>query len=165
MTATTPALNEAAARSLLISRTFDVPRELVFEAWTKPQHLTQWWGPNDFTLPFCETDFRVGGRYRFCMRSPEGEDHWVWGEYREILEPERIEFSWNREDAEGKIWNSTLVKLTFTEHEGKTNFTLLQSVFENVADRDDHTGGWSQCLARLDSYLSSLRRITIMEDK
>ncbi len=163
MTATT-VLADQKERELVISRTFDVPRKLVFEAWTKPEHLTRWWGPDDFTLPFCETDFRAGGRYRFCMRSPDGEDHWVWSEYRKIIKPERIEFSWNREDADGNIWNRTVVELTFAERDGKTDFTLYQREFEDVADRDDHKGGWSQCLARLDSYLSSLRRITIMEE-
>ena len=151
MTATsTTSENE---RELVITRTFEVPCDLAFEAWTKPEHLVHWWGPNDFTLPFCEADFRTGGRYRLCMRSPEGEDHWVWGEYREIVEPERIVFTWNREDGEGRIWNSTVVFLSFNERGGKTTFTLTQKVFETVADRDDHKGGWTQCLDRLAEYL------------
>lgn len=145
----------AAERTLVIERFFDAPRELVFDAWTKPEHLTQWWGPNDFTLPFCELDFRVGGRYRFCMRSPEGEDHWVWGEYSEIEPPERLSFTWNREDANGNIWNSTVVRLTFVDEDGRTRFTLNQTLFDTTADRDDHNGGWTQCLERLNLYVSS----------
>jgi uncharacterized protein YndB with AHSA1/START domain len=92
------------------------------------------------------------------MRSPNGEDHWVWGEYREIVEPESIVFTWNREDAEGRIWNSTLVKVTFTEQDGRTGFTLSQKVFKTLADRDDHKGGWTQSLDRLGEYLVSLER-------
>ncbi len=145
----------AAERTLVIERFFDAPRELVLDAWTKPEHLTQWWGPNDFTLPFCELDFRVGGRYRFCMRSPEGEDHWVWGEYSEIEPPERLSFTWNREDANGNIWNSTVVRLTFVDEDGRTRFTLTQTLFDTTADRDDHNGGWTQCLERLNLYVSS----------
>lgn len=145
----------AAERTLVIERFFDAPRELVLDAWTKPEHLTQWWGPNDFTLPFCELDFRVGGRYRFCMRSPEGEDHWVWGEYSEIEPPERLSFTWNREDANGNIWNSTVVRLNFLEDDGRTRFTLNQTLFDTTADRDDHNGGWTQCLERLNAFVSS----------
>jgi len=144
-----------AERTLIIERIFDAPPEIVFEAWTKPEHLTKWWGPTAFTLPFCELDFREGGRYRFCMRSPAGEDHWVWGEYKAIEPPERLEFTWNREDADGNIWNSTVVRLTFANADGRTKFTLNQTLFDTTADRDDHNGGWTQCLERLNSYVSA----------
>ena len=143
----------AAERTLVIERVFDAPRELVFEVWTKPEHLSRWWGPNDFTLPFCEIDFRPRGRYRFCMRSPEGVDHWVYGEYREIVPPERIVMTWNREDATGKLWSSTVATLTFAKAGSKTAFRLEQSIFETVAYRDQHNGGWTQCLDRLASYV------------
>ncbi len=144
-------------RTLVIERVFDAPLELVFETWTKPEHLVKWWGPNDFTLPYCELDFRVGGRYRFCMRSPQGEDHWVWGDYQEIQPPERLAFSWNREDGEGLVWNSTVVQLTFADQEGKTLFRLQQSLFDTVADRDDHKGGWTETLERLRKYVAAGR--------
>ena len=140
-------------RTLVIERFFDAPRVLVFEVWTRPEHVTKWWGPNDFTLPFCEMDFRQGGRYRYCMRSPEGVDHWVWGEYREIVRPERIVMTWNREDAAGKLWSSTVATLTFAEAGVKTAFTLHQSIFETVEYRDQHNGGWTQCFDRLASYV------------
>ena len=142
-----------AERTLLIERVFDAPRSLVFEVWTKPEHLSRWWGPNYFTLPFCEMDFRPAGRYRYCMRSPEGVDHWVWGEYREIVRPERIVMTWNREDADGKLWSSTVATLTFGDAGDKTAFTLHQSIFETVEYCDQHNGGWSQCLDRLASYV------------
>jgi uncharacterized protein YndB with AHSA1/START domain len=146
---------ESPERVLVITRVFNAPPRLVFKAWTKPEHVIRWWGPKDFTLPFCEMDFRPGGEYRFCMRSPEGTDHWVWGIYREILEPERLAFTWTREDAVGRPINRTLVTLTFVEHEGKTQFTLHQAIFDTVEDRNDHRGGWSECLDRLGSYVGS----------
>src|SRR5215218_284534 len=111
-------------RVLVVERTFDAPRHLVFAAWTKPEHLVRWWGPSDFTLPTCEQDFRVGGAYRFCMRAPDGTDHWVWGEYREIVEPERLSFTWHREDADGKPFNESIVTVTLADHGGKTKLTL-----------------------------------------
>jgi uncharacterized protein YndB with AHSA1/START domain len=142
-------------RVLTLTRVFDAPRELVFRVWTKPEHLAQWWGPSDFTLPHCEQDFRVGGKYRFCMRAPDGTDHWVWGEYREIAPPERLAFTWHREDADGKPFNQSVVTVTFDEVDGgrKTKLTLHQAVFWTVDDRDAHRGGWSQCIERLGAYV------------
>ncbi len=105
-------------------------------------------------MPFCEVDFRVGGNYRFCMRSPEGEDHWVFGVYREIVQPERIVFTWNREDSQGRIWSSSsVVRATFEEHDGKTLFTLNQALFETRAFCSEHQAGWTQCLGRLQRYV------------
>src|SRR5689334_3553111 len=76
---------------LTISRVLPVPRELAFSAWTEPHHLERWQNaPKGFTVTTHEIDFRVGGFYRICMRSPEGVDHWLQGEYREIARPERI---------------------------------------------------------------------------
>jgi len=143
-------------RELVINRNFDAPREVVFSAWTRAEHLGRWFGPKDFTLPSCEIDFREGGSYRFCMRSPEGEDHWVWGEYREIVEPERIVFTWNREATDGKIWSTTVVTLSFIERHGITEFTLSQSLFETTAYRDEHGYGWGQALDRLGEFVESI---------
>ena len=72
--------------ALVVTRIFDAPRTLVFRAWSTPEHLANWFRPTGFTLPSCQVDFRVGGSYRLCMRSPEGKDYWVHGVYREIVE-------------------------------------------------------------------------------
>jgi len=65
-------VTKSTARELVITRIFDAPRALVFEAWSKPEHMVHWFGPNGFTLPVCEMDFRVGGSYRLCMRASGG---------------------------------------------------------------------------------------------
>lgn len=148
-----------ADRTLVIERDFAAPPHIVFEAWSSPEHLVEWFGPNDFTLPSCETDFREGGRYRFCMRSPSGVDHWVWGEYREIISAKRLVFTWNREDGSGNIWNSTVVDLTFSEAGERTKLRLIQTLFENAADRDAHNGGWTEALERLNVYVKEVKRI------
>ena len=62
----------------------------MFKAWTEPAHLMRWWAPKGFTTPFCKIDFRPGGVFHYCMRSPEGRDTWGIGVYREIVVPERI---------------------------------------------------------------------------
>lgn len=145
-----------ARRVLVLTRLLDAPRSLVFSVWTRPEHLARWWGPKDFTLPFCEADFRVGGAYRFCMRSPAGTDHWVSGVYREIVEPERIVFTWEREDAEGQGGSGSVVTVTFADRDGRTELTLRQAVFKSAKARDEHQGGWTECLERLAEYVAKL---------
>lgn len=141
-------------RELVIMRIFDAPRPLVFKAWTEPEHLVHWWGPKGFTLPTCTMDFRLGGAYRFRMRGPGGDDHWLQGVYREIVEPERLVFTYAWADAEGKPGHETLVTVTFAEYNGKTKLTLHQAVFESVAVYNDHESGWTACLDRLAAYLA-----------
>lgn len=72
---------------LELRRVFDAPRERVFRALTDLEQIRKWWGPGGFTLPEAQQEFRVGGRYRFAMRSPEGRIHHLKGEYREIQPP------------------------------------------------------------------------------
>ncbi len=78
---------------LKIARILDAPRSLVFKVWTTPEHWAHWLGPRGFTTPSCEMDFRPGGAYRACIRSPEGTDYSMRGVYREIVEPDRIVFT------------------------------------------------------------------------
>src|SRR5512139_1991411 len=75
---------------LVIERIFNAPRELVWKAWTDPEMLVRWWGPKNFTAPACLLDFRVGGKYLYCMRSPEGKDYWSTGTFTEIIPFEKI---------------------------------------------------------------------------
>jgi uncharacterized protein YndB with AHSA1/START domain len=140
---------------LAITRVFDAPRGLVFKVWTQPEHLVRWWGPRGFTTPSCRMDVRPGGPYRTCIRSPDGKEHWMRGAYREIVEPERLVFTFAWEDDAGRPGHETLVSVTFAEHDGKTKLTFRQAVFESVADRDSHQEGWSECLDRLGAYLAA----------
>ena len=73
--------------------TFDAPRHLVFDAMTQPEHVTRWFGCAEFALPVCEIDLRVGGAYRFVMRSPDGVDSTLQGVYRDVVRPERVVFT------------------------------------------------------------------------
>ena len=156
MAARSNAATESAERELLITRVFNAHRSLVFKAWTEPQHLVHWWGPQGFTLPSCTMDLRPGGTYRICMRSPEGVDHWLQGIYREIMEPERLVFTYAFEDATGKPGHETLVTVTFAELGEKTKLTVHQAVFESVTVRDAHRGGWTSSLECLAEYLATV---------
>ena len=91
---------------IAIERTFDAPRELVWKAWTDPNHVMRWWGPKTFTSPAAEIDFRVGGKFLFAMRSPEFQDGrtgWNTGEYREIVPFERIVCTMAMADEKGNV--------------------------------------------------------------
>jgi len=137
-------------RDLTITRVFNAPRELVFKAWTKPEHLTRWFKPKGCTLPKCEMDFRAGGVFRFVIRGEDGKDYPFNGEFVEIVEPERIVFRGNIHDVPGQ---DVVTTVTFVEHEGKTKLTVRQTyAFESDATRGAPIG-WSQTLDHLAEFL------------
>ncbi len=86
---------------MVVTRVFDAPRELVWKAWTDPNYVKQWWGPKGFTAPFCRMDFRVGGKFLFCMKAPDGQEYWNGGEYHEIVPLEKIVSSMYFADSKG----------------------------------------------------------------
>ncbi|HSA81589.1 MAG TPA: SRPBCC domain-containing protein [Geminicoccaceae bacterium] len=141
------------ARTLHLSRTLRAPREQVFRAWTDPQQLIRWWGPEGFTVPACAIDARPGGAWRTTMRSPEGEDHIVSGVYREVLPPARLVFTWGWE-TEGPRGHETVVTIELCEAAGGTRLELTHEVFESETSRDQHRQGWSSCLDCLEQALA-----------
>lgn len=143
-------------RQLTITRLFDAPRSLVFKVWTQPEHFSRWLGPKDFTTIGCQMNVQVGGMYRACIRSPEGTDYWMQGIYREIVEPERLVFTFAWEDENSQPKHETLVTVTFEEQGNKTLMTFQQAIFESIESRDSHNTGWSECFDRLATYLTAL---------
>jgi uncharacterized protein YndB with AHSA1/START domain len=155
--AKTPANDhEIEERTLVLSRVFDAPRALVYKVWTAPEHLARWWGPRGFTLISYKADARVGGTYRFGVRSPENTEHWAHGIYREITPPETLAFTHAWENPDGSPKHETVVTLTFAEQGEKTKLTLKQTLFETVTSRDLHRGGWSSTFELLEEYLATL---------
>ena len=147
---------EIEERTLVISRVLDAPRELVYKAWTQPEHLARWWGPRGFAVISYKTDVRVGGSYRFGMRSPENTEHWAHGIYREVAPPERLVLTFSWEHADGSPKHETIMTMTFAEQGEKTKLTLKQTQFESVTSRDMHRGGWNSTLDMLGEYLAKL---------
>jgi uncharacterized protein YndB with AHSA1/START domain len=143
-------------RELTITRVFDAPRQLVFEAWIDPQHLVQWSGPEGFTSHQDYFDASPGGAYRVCLRGPDGTEHWIRGIYREVVVNEKLVFTHAWEDETGALSPETLVTITFADQDGGTLLTLRQGVFTTEESRDGHADGWSGSLDRLDRHLSSL---------
>ncbi|MBA3817963.1 MAG: SRPBCC domain-containing protein [Deltaproteobacteria bacterium] len=113
--------NQTYDRNLSVSRVYDAPRRLVFEAWTKPEHLKQWFAPRPYTLPHCEVDLRVGGTWRYAMRSPSGDEHWVTATYREIVELERLVMMTEFGDMPGVAFEQ---RITFADEGAATKVTF-----------------------------------------
>ena len=118
-------------RHIVIARTFDAPRTVVFEAWTKAEHVTQWWDPSGAPLSVCEIDLRPNGAFRFVNRGPDGSEHAFAGIYRDISPPARLVFT-TRVSPSGAESVGTLV---FSEHGGKTTLTMTIAC-KSMADRD-----------------------------
>ncbi len=154
-----PTNESEAARSIVITRLIDAPRELVFEAWTTPEHYARWWGPDGFTITTQDFEFREGGIWRFVMHGPDGRDYKNLVVWEEIVRPERIVHSHGNEDAAEPIrFRSTA---TFEDLGGKTRLTMT-SVFPSAAERDrverEHHAveGGNQTVGRLVDYVAEV---------
>ncbi|WP_196259179.1 SRPBCC family protein [Pelagibacterium limicola] len=140
---------------LTIRRKFSAPRGLVFRAWTDPDQLKLWCCPTGFTIPHSEADIRIGGDYRSCMRSPEGDEYWTGGTYLEIVPDEKVVFTHSWLDDAGQKTHDTTVTVTLTDAEGGgTSLTLHQSFFLSESARDGHEEGWNSTLDALSEYLA-----------
>lgn len=149
-----------AVEEIVVTRSFDAPRERVFEAWSTAEHLVQWFAPMSGSVPHCTVDFRVGGRFHLCMRFP-GQDIWVLGEYREIAAPERIVYMDRFADEHGnpvppsrygmstRHPAETLVRVTFSAQGAGTLLTLRHDFPGAAAERDDCEQGWREMFKRL----------------
>ncbi len=154
-------LTLASDREVSITRTFDAPRALVFEAMTGCEHMMNWWGPRGYALTECEIDLRPGGAYRFVQRSPDGGTHPFKGVYREIAAPGRIVFT-QIYDVAPVNEHEVVVTNILSEQDGRT--TLSQHLlFDSLESRDGMIGsgmerGEAESFDRLDELLAQLRR-------
>lgn len=141
-------------RELCITRIFDAPRELVWQAWTQAEHALHWWGPSHHPAVSTEWDARVGGRWRNCLRSTEtGALLWHGGEFREVREPEKLVFTFAWEEP-GERGLETLVTVLFTALQGKTKMVMQQTPFMSQAEQEGHDEGWNSTFNRLASYVA-----------
>jgi uncharacterized protein YndB with AHSA1/START domain len=155
-----------ATEALVIERTFDAKRERVWRAWSEPEQIMRWWGPQYFTSPSCKIDFRVGGRYLFCMRSPEGKDFWSAGVFLAITPFNRIAYTDSFADAQGNVVPATdygmspdfplelNVTVTFEEKGGKTKMMLRHLGIPAGEMRELTRQGWG---GSFDKLADSLR--------
>jgi uncharacterized protein YndB with AHSA1/START domain len=146
-------------REIVLTRTFEAPRQLVWNAVTKPEHVRRWYGCSALTFATCEIDLRVGGAYRYTMRTTDGVEHTMTGVYREIAVPERIVHT-ERYETTGFTSPDALVTMTLTEQGGRTR---LQTVVlhANKESRDGHLnsgmeGGARETFDRLAALLATM---------
>jgi uncharacterized protein YndB with AHSA1/START domain len=148
---------QANERTVVLTRVFDAPRSRVFEAWTRAEHLTHWFGPRGFTIHSCETDPRPGGVFRLCMRAKDGKDYWVRGEFREVAPPARLVIHCTADDHTGVARLEETIDVTFTEERGRTTVALNASARgpseEAAAMLKGMDKGWAQTVERLHSHL------------
>ncbi|HAV76217.1 MAG TPA: SRPBCC domain-containing protein [Anaerolineae bacterium] len=139
---------------LELKRTYPVPRERVFRAWTDPAQLKKWFAVAEgFSTPIAEVDLKVGGRYRIGMQAPDSDEVMVaGGVYREISQSDRLVFTWQWESpsADEPV---TLVTVEFHERNNATEVILKHERFTNIAQRDKHGEGWIGCMNNLERLL------------
>lgn len=146
--ATTPVKEKP---SLCLVRHYKTTPEKIWQAWTDPEALKQWFRPDDsMTTPEAEVDVRVGGQFHIKMKSQEGDEHDVSGVYKEVIPNRKLVFSW--------AWKSTperesLVTVELAPKDGGTELTLRHEQFMDEETRDLHEDGWTGALGRLAAYL------------
>jgi uncharacterized protein YndB with AHSA1/START domain len=153
------------SNGIKIERVFNAPRQLVWDAWTKPEHIEKWWGPRTYSAPFVTIDARVGGHYLYCMRSSSGEDTWVTGKYL-VLDPiSRIEFTDSFADEKGNIVSGErygmpempremIVRVTFEDLGNKTKMTMTHEGLPAGEMSTGALGGWSEMFDKLEEALA-----------
>jgi uncharacterized protein YndB with AHSA1/START domain len=155
--------------ALVITRRLDAPPQQVFRAWTEPDRVRCWWGPAEFSAPVARIDLRPGGRYVFAMRSPDGQDFWSTGVYREVVAPSRLVVTDSFADAEGNVvpasyygmsgdWPAELlVTVTFEPARDGTLLTLRHEGFPAGEQRELAGQGWNESLDKLAACLAGTR--------
>jgi uncharacterized protein YndB with AHSA1/START domain len=134
-------------------RVVEAARPVVFEAFTDPDVLAQWWGPEGFTVPNLEFDPRVGGSYRIEMQPPEGDSFHLTGEFREVDPPAGLAYTfvWEPPDADDV---ETTVALSFRDLGESTEVALTQGQFKTEERRELHRNGWADSFAKLERLIS-----------
>ncbi len=137
--------------SLTLKRRLNAPAEKVYAAWTDPEKIVKWFGPDSGPVTRAETDLRVGGHYTIAFNTENGERHQVGGVYREVVPNEKLVFTW--------AWHTTqeresLVTITVKPDGAGSILTLLHEKFFDEAARDGHKRGWSGSLDKLEKLFS-----------
>ncbi len=140
---------------LTLVREFAAPPEAVWRAWTDPEALKRWFGPDAGAVSLAQTDVRVGGRFHMVFNTLDGETHDVSGMYREVVPGKKLVFTWSWISTPERISQVTLL---FKPAEAGTELTLLHEQFFDLAARDGHEKGWSGSMEKLADYLNQLSK-------
>jgi uncharacterized protein YndB with AHSA1/START domain len=135
---------------LIVRRSIRASPARIFDAWTQPEHLKQWWGPKSVECIDAQMDLRVGGRYRIANQFPDGQILWISGEFEVIERPHRLVYTWQVGPAEAA---TERVTVTFEAHGGATEVIVVHERIPTEAMRDMHEQGWVGCLDGLVDYM------------
>lgn len=148
-------------RSITITRVINAPRELVFDAWTKPEHLAKWWGPNGFTITTHDATIRKDDRWKFTMHGPDRTDYPNLITYKEIISPERLHYTnTGKEDPENPDFESTVTFEEVAPRKTKVTMTVVlpsREALEYVVREHGAKEGGEQTIAKMAAYVESLQ--------
>ncbi|MGN6515778.1 MAG: SRPBCC family protein [Rhizomicrobium sp.] len=147
-------------RVLVIERVFNAPRELVWDAFTKTDHLVNWMGPRNYPAASFEADVRAGGKWRGCLRPVDGgQDLWQGRKYLEVERPSRLvyTFEWDKQNEQDETFE-TVVTVLLEDQGSKTLMKFYQSIFNTSSNRDGHIRGWNSSFDRLGDLLETLEK-------
>jgi uncharacterized protein YndB with AHSA1/START domain len=148
------ATKTAEKTSLAIKRFINAPRDRVYHAWTDPAQLKEWWGPEWVRTRNITADVRVGGKYRWDLTDPDGEEMTAFGEYRELVPGKKIVFTWRWDDDD--VWENrtSIVTVELSDRDGGTELLLKHEQLPSEESRDRHNEGWNSVLDRLEKFFS-----------
>jgi uncharacterized protein YndB with AHSA1/START domain len=138
--------------TLEIERVLPAGRSVVFGAFSAPDELAKWWGPEGFTTPSLEFNPAVGDSYRIEMQPPEGDPFYLTGEFREVDSPARLAYTFVWEDPDPDD-RETLVELSFRDLSESTKVVLTQGFFKTAARRELHQSGWTDSFDKLERFI------------
>src|SRR5688500_1331748 len=148
--------NDASSRTLSLKRTFNAPVQLVWEAWTQPEHIAQWWAPKGMKVKVVEHEFKVGGKWKYVMPMPDGTEFISDGIYSVIVELEKIFTS----DNFNPMTAGVEIQALFEENGDKTNFTInVIHPTEEYCKQQEKMGfynGWGSAFNQLESFVNTL---------
>jgi uncharacterized protein YndB with AHSA1/START domain len=148
-------MEKPADRTLKLTRVFNAPRRLVFEACTKKEHIDQWMCPNGFSMHSSNADLREGGKWHSLMISSDGKRYPHGGIYEKIVPDELLVFTDAWEDDDGRPEHWTTVTMRFEDDgDRRTKLMIEHSIFTSVESRKVHEGGWMECLDKLGALLT-----------
>ncbi len=158
---------------ILMTRAFKAPAQLVFDCWTKPEHMKRWFGPSDWTLPVCDIDLRPGGKYRFVMKkdakadnpteySATNDEMCIYGEYIDVEAPTRLVCTENFEEPYFESMGSGTINTLIMKEEGDTTTMYATTLYKNREQRDvvlnesGMAGGAAESFGRMEELLKTL---------
>ena len=141
-------------KEVVLEKTYDASPETVWQAWTNPEQLKQWWGPKQMRTQSLAFDPHVGGKYRWTLVDEKDEEMTVFGEYRELVPGKKIVFTWKWDDDEAWKYTSSVVTVELSDCDGGTELRLIHEKLPSEESRDRHNEGWNSVVDRLEKFFS-----------